>query len=340
MRSLFIFVVLVALCATLASCDFGPVFSCDSLIPSNLSCRLCESHGFLQFKNRSLAYVTYSPLGMAVNRPPVVVLHGGPGVSHYGYEPLKAWACDGRVVVMYDQMGCGDSDIPANISQNAPELLTVAYYVQELNEVIKQLDLAPAHLFGHSWGGMLAQEFALFNQSAVQSLVLASTLASVTEFTDSIQKNLLPTLPPLFQQIIAQGNLDDPVYQAATNYFYTLFVARINPWPDCMQTSLVKTGEQVYVGMNGPNEFTVTGTLKGWDIRSKISQITVPTLVTRGQQDEVGYDVVSSLLQVIPNSQYLECPLSGHMTFIDNSDFYIPNVLGFLEETDGLAIGN
>ena len=114
---------------------------------------------------------------------PVLCLHGGPGSAHYYLEPLEALVGTGRRVVFYDQIGCGQS-----VGPNEPDFYNVELWVAEVAAVREELGLDQVHLFGNSWGGMLAMEYALTHPDGLASLILASAPASVPR---------TPPTPPL-----------------------------------------------------------------------------------------------------------------------------------------------
>jgi proline-specific peptidase len=112
-------------------------------------------------------------------RLPLLCLHGGPGATHDYLEPLEAVSETGRRVVFYDQLGCGKSDLPDD-----PSLYTVELFVDEVDAVRSELGLERAHVFGNSWGGMLAMEYALTRPVGLESLVLASSPASIPQWVE------------------------------------------------------------------------------------------------------------------------------------------------------------
>src|SRR5262245_25460366 len=118
----------------------------------------------------------YRVIGDLANRPigmlPLLALHGGPGIPHESLQPLELLAAFGRPVILYDQLGCGNSDQPGDLA-----IYTVALFVAELGVVRQALKLDQIHLLGHSWGGVLAMAYALTKPAGLASLILNSTVA-------------------------------------------------------------------------------------------------------------------------------------------------------------------
>ena len=143
---------------------------------------------------------------------PLLCLHGGPGSTHIGLAALEALA-DERPVVIYDQLGSGNSSKPSD-----PSLWTVALFAAELANVREALTLDRVHLFGHSWGGMLAQEYALGQPDGLASLVLSSTLSSAALWREEALR-LRAALPAEIGETLdaheQAGTTDDPAYEKA-----------------------------------------------------------------------------------------------------------------------------
>ena len=148
----------------------------------------------------------------AGNNIPLVLLHGGPGAPSYYLNPLEGVSKD-RPVIFYDQLGSGRSDRPADES-----LWTIDRFVRELDTVRDALGLAQVHLFGHSWGSMLALDYMLTKPDGVKSLILASPVISVRRWAEDAER-LLAQLPDDVQMAIrkhdASGTMEDPAYEEA-----------------------------------------------------------------------------------------------------------------------------
>ncbi len=256
---------------------------------------------------------------------PLLCLHGGPGFSYDYLESLEDMARTGRRVIFYDQLGAGNSDRPSD-----PELWTVELFLGELRTIREELDLDRVHLFGSSWGGMLAMEYALTRPAGLASLVLASSPASIPLWAEETAR-LRSELPEDVRQTLDEheqaGTLDDPAYEKATMEFYKRHLCRTDPWPDGLNRSFAKVNPEVYGTMQGPNEFVITGTLKDWDITDRLGEIDVPTLVTSGRYDECTPRQAEIVHRGIHGSQRVLFDESSHVAFIEERDLYM-QVLG------------
>ena len=250
---------------------------------------------------------------------PLLVLHGGPGSSHEPLEGLGALAAQGRRVVFYDQLGGGDSDRPDDES-----LWTVETFLDQLRSVREVLGLERIHLFGSSWGGMLALEYALTRPDGLVGLVLNSTPTSAPRWAEETLR-LHAALP---------AGLDR---KAAQDEFRRRHICRLDPEPDVLARSRAKFGRQVYETMWGPNEFTVTGTLRDWDVSARLGEIELPALITSGRYDECTPALVEPLNQGLAGSEWVLFEDCSHMSYLEDPERYVQVVGGFLERVEARA---
>lgn len=249
----------------------------------------------------------------ALGRLPLLVLHGGPGGSHDILQGLGALSAQGRRVVFYDQLGGGDSDRPDD-----PSLWTVETFLEQLRSVREGLGLGRIHLFGSSWGGMLALEYAFTQRGGLVSLVLNSTPTSAPRWAEETLR-LHAELPPGLEG------------KSAEDEFRRRHICRLEPEPEVIVRARAKFGLQVYETMWGPNEFTVTGTLKDWDVIDRLGEIDVPTLITSGRHDECTPALVEPLHEGIAGSRWEIFENCSHTSYLEDPERYVEVVGGFLE---------
>jgi len=265
------------------------------------------------------------------NATPLLVIHGGPGIPSYYLTALKVLASE-RPVVFYDQLGAGRS--PA---ANDTTLWNVERFVREIGHVREALGLDEIHLYGHSWGSQLAAEYMLTNPKGVKSLILAGPSLSLPRWEQD-GRILLSTMDDSTQMIIKShedaGTTDAPEYQDAVFEFYKMYLARKQPWPGDLDSALSTMNPELYGYMLGPSEFTITGTLKDFDVTDRLGEIRVPTLISIGEYDEVRPETAKFYASRIPNSRVVVVPGAGHLTFIDNIESDAKNISGFLHEVE------
>jgi len=265
------------------------------------------------------------------SRTPLLVLHGGPGAPSYYLKPLAALA-DERPVIFYDQLGAGRSDQPADTT-----LWHVERFVEELARLREALDLNQVHIFGHSWGSMLAVDYMLTRPTGVRSLVLASPALSITRWLRDAD-SLKATLPDSLQTAIAHhegaGTTDSPEYQAAVLEYYRQFLARRQPWSPDIDSTFAQLSTSVYRTMWGPSEFTATGNLRTYDRTDRLGEISVPTLFTAGRFDEATPATVRYYQGLLPNSELSILEESAHLTMQDEPEQYVAVVREFLRRVE------
>ncbi len=265
------------------------------------------------------------------NRTPLLCLHGGPGFTHHYLERLEDLA-DRRRVVFYDQLGCGASDRPDDVS-----LWTVDRFVEELAVVRDALHLDDLHLFGSSWGGMLALQYVLDRTTTLRSLILCGSPASIPRWIRECAA-LLEAEPDEVRQTIreheANGFTACPEYQAAILGFYKKHVCRLDPWPAGLERSFAQAGYQVYETMNGPSEFTVVGTIKDWDVTDRLGEIAVPTLLVGGRYDECRPEHLADMRLRVKGAELAIIEDASHLCFAEQPAAFAMAVNGFLDRVE------
>ena len=259
----------------------------------------------------------------------VLLLHGGPGLTHEYFECFEDFLPQhGMEFYYYDQLDSAYSDKP-----NDERLWTLTRFTDEIEAVRKELGLEKFILLGHSWGGMLAMEYALKYQQHLSGLVISNMVAGVPEYMEYAAK-LLAAMPDEVQKSLAQyaaaGKYDDPAYvQLMLEQVYSKHVCRLNPWPEPMERSIGHWNTKIYNYLQGPNEFVITGTLKDWSRFSDLPKIKVPTLILGGVHDTMEPAQLERMGKSIPNSRVYICPNGSHLAMYDDQGNYFRELLAF-----------
>jgi proline iminopeptidase len=271
--------------------------------------------------------VWYKIIGAGKSGIPVLTLHGGPGYPHDYLEPLEQLA-DERPVIFYDQLGCGQSDRPDNLT-----LWRVDRFVRELAQVRGALGLDRMHLFGHSWGSMLGIDYVLSGAS-VTSLILASPALSIPRWMEDAAE-LRRTLPTDVQETLARheaaGTTDTLRYRAATMQYYHRYMCLMDPWPEPMNRSHEASSGVVYREMWGPSELCATGNLMDYDRTGRLCEIAVPTLYTCGRYDEATPQATAWYRSLTPAAQMRVFENCAHMPHLEDTDAYLAALRSFLD---------
>jgi len=286
-----------------------------------------KKEGFVNVNGLNLFYRIFIPEKI---RAKMLCLHGGPGMSHDYLLPLADLAYQGIEVIFYDQFGCGRSEEPREEWK-----YSIDYGVEEVEGVRKSLIGAEKiFLMGSSYGGALALAYSVKYQMNLKGLIVSGGLASVP-LTVKEMNRLIDDLPAWAASAIrkfgSEGNYSDPEYLRAVDEFYRRHLIRISPWPEEVKTSLEYGDKRnVYRKMNGPNEFTITGTIKDWDITEKIGVIKVPTLITVGEFDEVTPVVAEEIHRRIQGSALKVFKGCSHLTMWEDRKGYVKTLSDFV----------
>ncbi|NER10212.1 proline iminopeptidase [Muriicola jejuensis] len=271
----------------------------------------------------------------------VLLLHGGPGMTHELYECFDGYfPQEGIEYIYYDQLGSYYSDQPDDLS-----LWTTERFVEEVEQVRKALglDASNFYLLGQSWGGILAMEYAFKYQEHLKGLVISNMMSSVPEYNAYAQTVLGPQMDPeIYKEIKAMEDAEDfanPRYgELLFEHYYTEHVLRMPPdqWPEAVMRALKHANNQVYVHMQGYSEFGITGdaTLKDWDVKDRMKEIRVPTLVIGAQHDTMDPSHMEWMSKEVQNGRYLYCPNGSHLSQYDDQKTYFDGVIRFVNDVD------
>jgi proline iminopeptidase len=267
---------------------------------------------------------------------PLLAVHGGPGLPHNYLLSLQRLA-DEREVIFWDQLGCGNSESPSNAG-----LWTVDRSVAEMDAVIGGLGLERFHLFGNSWGGMLAQQYVLDVASTAVSLTISNSIASIPQFAEMVAR-LKQDLDRATQSAIdrheAAGTTSSPEYQDAIRTWNETYLCRVQPWPHDLQDAFVRMGTEVFETMFGPSDFHIVGTISSWDVFDRLPEIVLPTLVVAGRYDECAHEHMWEMHRRIRNSRFELFESSSHMPFIEEPQRFDGVLRDFLRHHDDVGAG-
>lgn len=289
-----------------------------------------EIEGSVNVEGGSIRYKIYGAEKAGI---PILVLHGGPGISHKYLQPLIALS-KRQPIIFYDQLGCGDSDKP-----NDESLWTIERYVRELQTLVSELELKNFHLIGQSWGTTLAVEYMLAskNQANIISLVLSAPLFSTARWIADQSKYLLE-LSEESQAIILEaektGNYSSEQYENSVMEFYGKHLCRLPEWPDYLVEASNGMNLQIYNKMWGPSEFSVIGTLKNYSNEDKLEELKLPVLITCGRFDEATPESCEIMKSKIDGSELYIFEEASHTHHIENEGEYLQVVSNFLEKCE------
>jgi len=265
----------------------------------------------------------------------LLLLHGGPGATHEYFE-----CCDdylpaaGIEYYYYDQLGSFFSDNP-----NDPELVDLPRYVEEVEQLRASLGLSPDNFFllGHSWGGILAMEYALKYGANLKGLIISNMMSSAPAYGAYANDVLMPTID---QDVLAEikqledaEDYENPRYMELLiphHYVHHILRAPHEEWPDPVNRAFEHLNPDVYVPMQGPSELGVKGKLVDWDRSADLSRITTPTLVIGARHDTMDPSHMEWMANEFPNGTFLLCPNGSHMAMYDDQAVYFSGMIDFI----------
>ena len=269
----------------------------------------------------------------------VLLLHGGPGMTHEYFEAFDSYLPRAGIeYYYYDQLGSAYSDQP-----DEPSLWELPRFVEEVEQVRKalKLDASNFYLFGHSWGGMLALEYALKYQQNLKALIISNMVPSIPAYSRYAQNVLMPAMDQKalgeIKALEAAGKFDDPRYeQLLMQNFYIYHVLRMpaEQWPDPLMRAINKINKKIYVPMQGPSELGTSGKLVKWDRTAQLPSITVPTLAVGARYDTMEPAQMQKIASSVKKGRYLFCPNGSHFDMYDDQSTYMTGVIQFISDVD------
>lgn len=270
----------------------------------------------------------------------VLLLHGGPGMTHEYLEAFDShFPAAGIEYYYYDQLGSHYSDQPEE-----PDLWEVERFVEEVEQVrqARQLGRDNFFLFGQSWGGILALEYALKYQQHLKGLIISNMMASIPAYNAYAESTLMPEMAPEvlaeIKSLEAAGDYENPRYmELLIPHHYEKHVLRLPmaEWPDPVNRALKYVNPNIYVPMQGPSELGASGKLVNWDRTADLGQVRVPTLTIGATHDTMDPAHMAWMATQVQKGRYLHCPQGSHLTLYDDPGPYFEGIIRFIYDIDG-----
>ena len=270
----------------------------------------------------------------------VLLLNGGPGATHEYFECMESFFPAANIeFIYYDQLGCGNSQDPKDTS-----MWDLPRYVEEVEQVrtALQLNKDNFYLLGHSWGGILAMQYALKYQANLKGLIISNMMSSCPAYgkyarevlAPQFDKNILDSI----RTIEANNDFANPKYmELLMPNFYAKHFLRlpVNNWPEPVTRSFAKMNNSLYVTMQGPSEFGVSGKLLNWDVSKQLPELRIPTLTIGGTHDTMDPEHMKWMSTQVQKGRFLLCEKGSHMSMYDDQQTYMKGLISFLKDVDG-----
>ena len=265
----------------------------------------------------------------------VLLLNGGPGGTHECFESFESFfPAEGIEFIYYDQLGCGNSDNPKDET-----MWDLARFVEEVEQVriALHLDKDNFYLLGHSWGGILAMQYALKYQQNLKGLIISNMMSSCPDYgkyaDNVLAKQMSPAVLAEVRSIEAKKDFGNPRYmELLIPNFYEKHILRAPyaAWPDPILRMFSKLNQSLYVAMQGPSEFGIAGNLEKWDVKSQLITLKVPTLTIGAKYDTMDPEHMKWMSKEVQNGSFLYCPNGSHCALYDDQEIYMTGLTKFI----------
>lgn len=267
----------------------------------------------------------------------ILLLHGGPAMTHEYMECFESFFPEqGFEFYEYDQLGSFYSDQPKDSS-----LWTTERFVEEVEQVRTALGMNKDnfYLLGNSWGGILAMQYALKYQDNLKGLLICNMMASCPEYgryaEEVLAKQLKPEVLTEIKEIEAKGDFSNPRYmELLIPNFYKEHLCRLEEWPDGFNRSMKHANGEIYTMMQGPSEFGIAGRLANWDVKNRLKEIKVPTLMVGAKHDTMDPKAMEEQSKLVQKGRYLYCPNGSHLAMWDDQKVFMEGVIQFIKDVD------
>lgn len=267
----------------------------------------------------------------------VLLLHGGPAMTHEYMECFESFfPQQGFEFYEYDQLGSYYSDQPTDSS-----LWTTERFVEEVEQVRQAIgaDSTNFYVLGNSWGGILGMEYALKYQQNMKALLVANMMASCPEYGRYANEVLAKRMPEEVVKEIrvleASNQFSDPRYmELLMTHFYSKHICRLPEWPDAVNRTFKHANHSIYTLMQGPSEFGIAGRLANWDVKDRLMEIRIPTLMIGAEHDTMDPKAMEEQSRLVQKGRYLHCPNGSHLAMWDDQQAFMTGVIQFIKDVD------
>lgn len=270
----------------------------------------------------------------------MLLLHGGPGITHEYLEAFDSYfPAAGIEYYYYDQLGSAYSDQP-----DATELWELPRFVEEVEQVRQalSLDRNNFYLFGHSWNGLLAIEYALKYQQNLKGLVISNMMSSIPAYNEYAQHTLMPAMNQTalaeIKSLEVAGEYENPRYmELLIQYHYVDHVLRMpyEQWPEPVNRAFGHLNAEVYIPVPGHSELGASGKLANWDRTANLGAIEIPTLAIGAQHDTMNPAHMQMMSQRVQKGRYLYCSEGSHLCLYDDQKVYFEGLIQFVHDVEG-----
>jgi len=258
---------------------------------------------------------------------PILILHGGPGLNHTYFLPQMAGLGKHCKLIFFDQRATGKSSM--DVDTNSVNLYN---FIEDIEGLRRAFNLGKMNLMGHSFGGLLAMEYAIKHPDHLRSLILVTTTAASSDLRMKAFQNMQSRTTredSIGQEEVQQSEgfkKRDP--ETMSKFFRYLFGSNFydHKYADSLtlffDSNYAKSGKLLR-GLNRD--------LSHYDIHDSLKAITCPTLIVQTDYDRNLAEAMEQIHEHIPNSKIVLIQHSGHFPFIEAPKDFFKIVTEFVE---------
>jgi proline iminopeptidase len=182
-------------------------------------------------------------------------------------------------------------------------------------------------------------EYSLKYQKNMKGLLVANMMASVVEYgkyaDEVLAKQMKPEVLAEIKMIESKKDFSNPRYfELLMPNFYKQHVCRLEEWPEALDRSMKHLNGEIYTLMQGPSEFGVSGRLAKWDIKDRLHEIAVPTLMIGAKYDTMDPKAMEAQSKMVQKGRFLYCPNGSHLSMWDDQKNFMNGVIRFIKDVD------
>jgi proline iminopeptidase len=203
------------------------------------------------------------------------------------------------------------------------------------------LDQTNFYLYGHSWGGLLAMEYALKYQGHLKGLIISNMMASGPLYNEYAERVLMPDMDQTalaeIQGYEQAGDYENPRYmRLLLKHYYIYHILRMpsEEWPDPVNRGFKNINPAIYIPMQGPSELGASGMLATWDRTADLAKIEVPSLIIGAKHDTMDPKHMEWIAKTVQHGRYLYCPNGSHLALYDDQNIYFRGLIQFIKDVD------
>jgi len=257
---------------------------------------------------------------------PIVILHGGPDFDHAYFLPDLDRLADGYRLIYYDQRGRGKS-----AEHVGPDDVSLASDIDDLDKLRQHFKLESMTLLGHSWGAVLALEYALRHPGAVSRLILLNpapaSASDVALFRKTYLEKLGDAAMARQKEIIASRAYQEGEPEAVIARYRIHFRPALARSADyerlmkAMNAAFVSQGKQGILEARAAENSLMRDTWQGpgYDLLPRLASLKMPALVIAGDHDFIPIETVAHIAQALPGATFVTLKNCGHFSYMECS---------------------